>query len=194
LSADHARSPRATQSALVFELAAILPWLIPGSVAALVISIPASGRVGVWLGIHRILAALLLFSLGVILSGTLSPLQGGDLLPPDARDTCDLSRTWLATSLDFETENDVVVNILMFVPFGFAIGTIPLSWRKVAVMLLAIGLPFAIEGTQLLVVPLGRGCQAADVIDNLTGLFIGLVMGWPVSWWSPSPPGSLAQR
>jgi glycopeptide antibiotics resistance protein len=170
---------------VVFELAATLPWLAPGSVVALVVSVLASGRVGAWLGIHRILAAFLLFSLGVIVAGTLSPLRGGGLLQPEAPRACDISRTWLATPLDLVTADDVVINILMFMPFGFALGAIPASWRKVVVILLAVALPFGIEGTQLLVGPLGRGCQSADVVDNLTGLVIGVVAGWPVSWWNP---------
>jgi hypothetical protein len=169
----------------VFEIAATLPWLIPGSVVALAVGILAGPRVGAWLRIHRLLAALLLFSLGIVLAGTLSPLQGGGLLPPEAPRTCDFSRTWLATPLDLETGNDVVVNLVLFMPLGFAIGTIPLSRRKVAVILVAIALPFAIEGLQLVVEPLGRGCQAADVVDNLTGLFVGLVAGTPVGWIRP---------
>lgn len=167
------------------EIAASLPWLVPGSAVALVISILASGRVGSWLRIHRLVAALLLFSLGAVLAGTLSPLQGGGLLAQETPRICDFSRTWLATPLDLETGNDVVINLLLFIPLGFSVGTIPLSWRKVAVVLIAIALPFAIEGIQLLVVPLGRGCQAADVVDNLTGLFVGLVAGTPVSWIRP---------
>ena len=38
-------------------------------------------------------------------------------------------------------------------------------------------LPASIELIQLLVPPLGRECQSADVIDNLTGLVVGLAAG-----------------
>jgi len=41
----------------------------------------------------------------------------------------------------------------------------------------AIALSFAIETTQLLVLWLDRACQSADVVDNLTGLAIGLAGG-----------------
>jgi glycopeptide antibiotics resistance protein len=160
--------------------------LVPGSAIALVVSIMASGRIGAWLGIHRLLAAFLLFSLGIILVGTLSPLAAEMVLPPEARDTCDFSRTTLATPLDLATRSDVAINILMFMPFGFAVGSIPWTWRKVAVIAAAIALPFAIEGVQLAVLPLGRGCQAADVIDNLTGLLVGVFAGIPISWWPRS--------
>jgi len=171
----------------VHELVTSLPWLIPGIAVALVVGILAGGRVGAWLGCHRALGGLLVFSLGVILAGTLTPLAADEVVPPEARATCDLSRTWLATSLDLSTRDDVLLNILLFMPFGFAVGSIPWSWRKAAAIAGAIALPFLIEGVQLTVLSLGRGCQSADVIDNLTGLVIGFCAGAPISWWT-SPP------
>ena len=36
-------------------------------------------------------------------------------------------------------------------------------------------MPFLIEAVQLVATPLGRVCQSGDVVDNLTGLVIGLV-------------------
>jgi hypothetical protein len=167
----------------VIELTGILPWLVPGIAVALVVSILASGLVGRWLGVHRVLAALLILSLGVILVGTLSPLSAEDVLPPELRDTCDFSRTWLAMPADLAGHGDVVINILMFIPFGFAVGSIRWSWRKLALIVGAIALPFAIETAQLVVLSLGRGCQSADVVDNLTGLCIGFFAGVPASWW-----------
>ncbi len=147
----------------------------------------ASGRVGAWLRIHRLLAAFLLFSLGIILVGTLTPIAADEMVPPELRDTCDFSRTSRATPADLACAGDVVINILMFIPLGFAIGTLSWTWRKVAVIVAAIALPFAIESVQLLVLQLGRGCQAADVVDNLTGLLIGVFAGIPVSLWPTSP-------
>jgi hypothetical protein len=171
----------------VREILHSLPWLIPAIAVAFAVSILASGRVGAGLRAHRLLAALLLFSLGVILAGTLTPLAAAEVIPPELRSTCDLSRMWLATPSDLANRDDVAINILMFMPFGFAVGAIPWSWRKVAVMGAAVALPFLIEGTQLTLLFLGRGCQSADVIDNLTGLVIGFCGGVPISWWLRSP-------
>ena len=42
---------------------------------------------------------------------------------------------------------------------------------------IALALPLTIETTQLLVPSLARGCQSGDVIDNLAGLLLGLVVG-----------------
>lgn len=181
------RRVHATESVAVRQIAASLPWLVPGSVVALVVSIVASGRVGAWLRIPRPLAIFLLFSLGMILVGTLTPLAADEVIPPELRDTCDFSRTWLATPADLATGGDVAINILMFMPFGFAVGTIPWSRRKAVVLLAAIALPFAIETVQLVFLQLGRGCQAADVVDNLTGLLVGVLAGVPVSLWPTHP-------
>jgi hypothetical protein len=62
----------------------------------------------------------------------------------------------------------------MFVPLRAAIGLVPRSRRKAAIVIAAIALPFGIETIQLLVPALDRACESADVVDNLTGLAIGL--------------------
>ena len=74
----------------------------------------------------------------------------------------------------------------MFIPLGFAIAMVPRSRRKAAVLAAAVALPFVIEATQLVVTPLGRACQSADVVDNLTGLVLGLVAGAVVAWLAPA--------
>jgi VanZ family protein len=55
-----------------------------------------------------------------------------------------------------------------------AIGLFPRSRRTAAVVIAAIALPFAIETIQLLLPVLDRACESADVVDNLTGLVLGL--------------------
>ncbi len=52
------------------------------------------------------------------------------------------------------------------------------GWRRRATLLAIAGLaPIAIEASQLLVTPLHRACQSADVFDNVTGLFVGFAIG-----------------
>ena len=53
----------------------------------------------------------------------------------------------------------------------------------------ALLLPFAIEITQLLVHVLGRGCQSTDLIDNLTGLVLGLAAGAVIGRVAPGAAG-----
>ena len=169
----------------VIPIETTLPWLVPGSMVALAVSILASGVVGRWLGVRRSIAAVGLFSLGVILASTLSPLDRAEVIAPGLVRTCDLSRTWLASPSDLTQVNDVTLNILLFVPLGWALAIAPWSRRKLLLLVGAIALPVAIEAVQLQVSGLGRGCQAADVVDNLTGLTIGLVAGLIVAWLAP---------
>lgn len=161
----------------VASIAAELPWLVPGIAIAIVVSIVGSDSVGRWLGIRRFVAWFLLFSVGVILSGTLSPLAGVEAVGDGAARTCDLTRTWLASEAEIVNGPDVALNVMLFIPVGLALGTSRISWRTALVLLIAITIPFAIESTQLLVTSLHRACQSADVVDNLTGLTVGLITG-----------------
>ena len=128
---------------------------------------------------------MLLVSVGVILAATMTPLEvgnGPDLSHPGS---CDLSRIGPPSPGQFPWPGDVLGNMVMFVPLGFAIALVPRSHRKAAVLILAVALPFVIEATQLLVTPLGRACESGDVVDNVTGLFIGLAAGAVVSALAP---------
>ena len=153
-----------------------LPWLMPGIAIALLVSIVASGATGRALGVRRIVAWVLLISLGVILSATLTPLRGA-FDGGTGSSTCDFSRLGLPSIEEVLRGEDVGLNIFIFIPFGLAIGIVPRSRRKSAIVVVAIALPFAIEAIQLLVPALDRGCESADVVDNLTGLVIGLAAG-----------------
>jgi glycopeptide antibiotics resistance protein len=59
---------------------------------------------------------------------------------------------------------------------------VPRSRRKAVVLIAAIALPFAIEITQMLLPILDRACESADVVDNLTGLVLGLGGGVAAGW------------
>ena len=121
-------------------------------------------------------------SVGVIVAGTLTPLRGRERpgsVPPRL---CNVSRIGPPSLQQLLGEGDVLGNIIMFFPLGFAIAVLPRSRRKAAVLLCAAALPFVIEATQLLVIPLKRACESADVVDNLApGLAIGLAAGAVVS-------------
>lgn len=161
-----------------------LPWLLPGSAASLVISLLASGPVGRWLGARRSVAGLMLLTIGIILSGTVTPLAR-DFVEGEPSG-CDLTRIRPATLAEIFGPSDVLGNIVMFVPLGFAVGLIPGSRRKAAVVVGVVALPFVVELVQLVATRLNRGCESADVVDNLTGLVIGLGAGFVVSRVAPS--------
>jgi VanZ family protein len=151
-----------------------LPWLRPGIVISVLIAMALGGAVSRALGASRAIGTLLIASTGFIVSATLTPLrfsfEGGA-----GAGRCDLSRLWPAPPDLLFSLNDASLNVVLFVPLGIAVGLLPPSSRRNVVAVGAIALPFVIETTQLLVTPLLRGCESADVIDNLTGLVIGWI-------------------
>jgi glycopeptide antibiotics resistance protein len=150
------------------------PGFLPGMVVSVVVGFVSSGRVARALGVGRILAYSLVFNAMLILSATLTP--GGDA-PRRGAMSCDFSRLGPAPLADILTISDVSLNVFLFVPLGAALGLLPRSRRKTGLLVAAIALPSAIETIQLLAVPLDRACQSADVADNLTGLFVGFIVG-----------------
>jgi glycopeptide antibiotics resistance protein len=119
----------------------------------------------------------LIVSLGIILSATLTPLGGSLDFDTVIPGSCDFSRIGLPPLGSFRGLNDTSLNVLLFIPLGFSVALLPRSRRALTVILAAIALPFVVEATQLLLPALARGCESADVVDNLTGLAIGLVGG-----------------
>jgi len=134
-------------------------------------------RVGRGLRSSPIVGALLVASVGAIASATLTPLDGRLHLEDIGPRACDFSRMALAPLSELRGITDTSLNIALFVPLGLAVALLPRSGRSLAILLAAVALPFAIELTQLVLAPLGRGCQSADVIDNLTGLVVGMSVG-----------------
>jgi len=159
-----------------------LPWFLPGFAISVGISLTTGGRVGRALGLRRVVATALVVSLGIILSATLTPQWEALAFGARGPASCDFSRIGLASLDELRTKGDALGNILMFIPFGVAIGLLPRSRRKAAIVGFAIALPFAIETIQLLLPVLDRACESADVVDNLTGLVIGLGGGSVAGW------------
>jgi len=73
--------------------------------------------------------------------------------------------------------HDIVLNVLLFVPLGLMIGLAPGLRQRILLAVGALLTPFAIEAAQLLLPVLARGCQSADVADNVLGLVLGLTTG-----------------
>lgn len=158
---------------------AAIPWFLPGVAVSAAISLVAGGRAARWLATRRAVGTLLLFAAGIVVSATLTPGGGEDAAAAASRGavSCDFSRIGLPPLGLLRGLNEVSLNVVLFAPLGFAIGLLPRSRRTLAVVLAAIAFPFVIEATQALVTPLGRGCESADVIDNLLGLVGGMVVG-----------------
>jgi len=167
---------------LVRGSSAVLPWFLPGFAISVLVALAAGGRVGRALGTRRAVTMALIVSLGIILSATLTPLNGVIDVGGVGAGPCDLSRIGLAPLRELLRLDDTSLNVLLFVPLGFSLAFLPRTRRTALVIAAAIALPFAIEATQLLLPLLDRGCQSADVVDNLTGLAIGFGGGVVAGW------------
>ena len=152
-----------------------LPLVPVGLLAAAAIAFVSAPALARRLASTRAVAWLLVLAIGLIVSATLTPLGG--VLGADGEGAgCDLRRL---TPPSFEAlwGHDVWLNILLFVPLGFAIALVPLPARRRLIVAGAL-FPIGIEALQLVAPALGRGCQSADVVDNVIGLGVGLALGW----------------
>lgn len=154
----------------------VLPWLMPGLLVAAVLGLIVGRRVGRAVGAGPVVGWGLVVGFGLAIAATLTPLRDG-LEPGAGVGTCDLSRIGLAPLQELLRISDTSLNVLLFMPLGFAVGLVPGSRRRDLLAGVAVLTPFAIETGQLLLPILGRGCQSADVFDNLTGLVLGAVIG-----------------
>jgi hypothetical protein len=153
----------------------------PALLASTLISIAIARRVGVSLGVDRRHGLALSLSVGLILAATITP--GYDALAGFAAGTgaCDLTRFGLP-SLNQLRPGEILLNILLYVPLGVAIAWCPPSRARLVALGLAFALPIAVEVLQLVVVNLGRECQSGDVVDNVTGLTLGIVVASGSRW------------
>lgn len=162
---------------VIHQAAGALPWLVPGVVISALIGLVARTRLAGYLATNAFVAWLLVVSTGAIVFATLAPLYG--MFEPSATGPgrCDFSNLSVIPLQQLLSRNERTLNIILFAPLGLALGLLPRSRLTAGLVLVAMASPFIIETTQLLLPILGRGCQAIDVIDNLTGLAFGLVIG-----------------
>ena len=161
-------------------------WFLPGVACSIVASMIVAPSVARTLRTGRLVAWLLAVSLGVILSATVTPIQATLDIGGLAGRPCDFSRIGLASLAELLTVSDTSLNAVLFVPLGWAMGLIPNTRRKLILILVVLALPFGIEALQLWAPILGRGCESADVIDNLTGLALGLAGATAFRWLQPA--------
>jgi hypothetical protein len=153
---------------------------VPLSAAAVLITIILAIAVGPALARRlatpRAVAMLLIFGFGLVISATLMPTAAA--LDGNISDgACDLRRMGLPPLGDLFRLSDTSLNVLLFVPLGIALGLLPRNRAATAVTIAAILLTFVVESIQLVLVGLGRSCQAEDIVTNLLGLALGFVAG-----------------
>jgi hypothetical protein len=163
---------------LVSQLPLLLPVLLGSLVLGAVVARPLSRRIGSSVAI----AFLLVASVGLIVAVTLTPHVEPALGEPRSGGWCDMTRIGLPPLGALMRPNEASLNVLLFVPLGLAIGLVPAGRARVVLIVGGLAAPFVVELVQSLVTALGRGCQSADIFDNLTGLVVGLVVGMGVGW------------
>jgi len=149
---------------------------VAGLAVTVVVAIAASGPFARWLGSRRWVAAFVLLGFGLVLSATLVPTDAA-LDGQASSGVCDVSRVGLLSIRELTTVNESSLNVLLFAPLGFAVGLLPWTRTSAVVVVAAVSLTFVVESIQLLLPVLGRGCQTADMFDNLLGLAIGMALG-----------------
>lgn len=154
-----------------------LPWFLPGFAVSVVIGYLVRHRAARFLGTSSLLGWAVVVSLGIVVSATLTPLHEGAFEGGTQAAGCDFSRVGLASLEDIIELGDTFLNILLFIPLGVALALLPRSRRKAWLMAVALAFPLVIETTQLIATPLDRACQSADVVDNISGLLFGFVVG-----------------
>jgi glycopeptide antibiotics resistance protein len=166
----------------VHDFLSAVPGFLPGRALSALIALGAARRVAIALRARRLLTFGLLVSVGAILAATLTP-NVGSLEPSPGNTFCDLTRMTLAPLEELlSLHNEPSLNVLLFLPLGLALGLLPRSAGKVALLAGAIALQAAVEFLQGVLTPLNRSCSSADVVDNLTGLAAGFALGSAAGW------------
>ncbi len=155
----------------------VLPWFVPAVALSMTIALFACRPLATLLAVRRVVAWAILVGFGVIVSATLTPLHGSFNFDAVATSTCDLSRIGPASIAQLLQLDDASLNVALFIPLGIAVGLIQALGLRTALIFASTALPFGIETIQLLAPILARGCQSADIVDNLTGLIVGIVVG-----------------
>lgn len=154
----------------------LVPLSAVAAVAVIILALALSPSLARRLRTRRPVAALLLFGFGLVMAATLVPT--GVALEGAASDgVCDLSRVGLAPIEELTRVSFSSLNVLLFVPLGLAVAWLPRTRAAALITIAAVSLTFVVEAVQLLVPLLGRGCQTADMSDNLLGLAIGIAIG-----------------
>lgn len=155
---------------------AVWPLLAIALSMTVVAALTIGPRLARRLGTVDEVGALLVFGVGFVLTWTVLPdADALDGIPGDG--VCDTSRIGLIPLRDLVRLNEYSLNVALFVPLGIAVGLLPARRASLAIAVGAASLTFVVETVQLLVTALGRGCQTADLFDNLLGLAIGIVIG-----------------
>jgi hypothetical protein len=165
----------------VMLLGAALALVVCGALA-----VALSRSVG-W--VAAVAIAGLLWSLVVIGLVTLIPAEGAPgIVPAEGRlETCGEIGGPAPEGFWIFTSGQRLLNTVLFVPAGILLVVAAARWRWRALLTVPLGLGLlaaysaGIEYTQLAVARIDRACDLTDVVDNVTGAAIGVLIGIPLA-------------
>jgi hypothetical protein len=158
-----------------------IPWFWPGVAASILVAFAIGERVARWAGGTRLVGILMVAALGMVVAATLTP--GREALESGMTGIggCDVRRVTPPSVQELAAIPEVGLNMLLYVPLGLAIALLSATRRRTVIAMLALALPATIEGSQMIALSLDRVCESADIVDNMTGLVLGLAGGWLVT-------------
>ncbi len=154
----------------------VLPWFVPGLLVAAVVGLVTASWIARRLVVPIPSAFILVVAIGAILAATIPP-DRGEFGDGHLAGTCDLSRLGPADLAQYLTFGDTSLNVVLFVPLGIALGTLPGAGMRRVGLVLALASPVLIELAQSAAPILGRGCESADIVDNMVGVLFGYLVG-----------------
>src|SRR3954449_4526567 len=161
-------------------------WMLLGAAASGLLCVAIALAVGRRMGpVAGLAGGGLIWSLTVIgLVTLLPPIDNPGIIPADQHAT---SCSWdiggpSPGGFWIFGGGQQLLNALLFVPAGFLMTVAFARWRAGRVLvplgfLLLAMYSLAIEETQLHVARIDRACDVTDIIDNVTGAAVGVVLG-----------------
>jgi hypothetical protein len=158
-------------------------YRIPALVVPVVLAYAVLGAWWVWRG----RAHLAVTVERVLLGGAVAYATAVTMSPPGVSDKgvlapdrpCAIHTVELGLAA-VSADDQRILNVLLLVPVGVFAALVATRLRArpgLAVVALAAALPFAYEAGQQLFRGLQRACDTTDLVDNLTGVLLGLVAG-----------------
>lgn len=154
-----------------------LPFAVPALAAGIIVSALVAKHIARRIHERPVLVFLWLASLALVLSATLTPSSHAIGLDEGLRTT----RVWtwsLPSPGALSSVNWQSMNLLLFVPLGFASGLFMRRRHVAQFGVLALLVSAIVEVVQFVVIPLGRAqFNSATVLIGWVGIAIGLLVG-----------------
>lgn len=158
--------------ALIEAMWRATPWAPAGLAVTVVVALVVARPVGRWLHTSAVGTLLWVLVLGGVLTLTATP----GLSYFTAR-SCALGLVSPLPPRELFALGEESLNVWMFVPLAL-LATLPRSRRALRVALgVTFALPVVLEGLQWSLPAMGRACQSSDIVNNLTGVVIGVGVG-----------------